>query len=66
MALDAVERALEEAGTVDEVLSALEQSADVFGRFVDDLEFAGEPVYATASELFLEFRRRAYTRLAVV
>jgi len=44
----------------------LERSADLFATFAVALESSGEAVYSTASELFLEFRKRAYRRVAVL
>jgi len=59
-----VEEALADADTIDEALTAMERSLDVFAQHTADLEASGSPVYDTASEMFLEFRKRAYLRVA--
>jgi len=57
---------VEDADTVDEALNALERSADVFATFAVALGLADEAVYATASDLFTDFRKRAYRRVAAL
>lgn len=49
---------------MSDALEALERSADLFAGYSSELEMAGDAVYDTASELFLEFRKRAYQRVA--
>jgi len=58
--------ALAEADSVSDALEALERSADLFARYSSELEMAGDAVYETASELSLDFRKRAYRRVATL
>ena len=51
---------------MSDALEALERSADLFARYSSELEMAGDAVYETASELSLDFRKRAYRRVATL